>query len=180
MKAKCYLEAKKILSSRVKQVIFWLVVITSVVVFYQLIARTQTGKVQELALSDAVSRIKKGEIQDVVQRPTQFDLTDKSGNKYYAKIESANDAFKNTILTTAIDNGVNVKSEEGTGGYFWTFVIGYLPILLFIGFWIFMFRQMQAGGNKALSFGKSRAKLLNNQQKRVTFKDVAGVEEAKD
>jgi cell division protease FtsH len=54
------------------------------------------------------------------------------------------------------------------------------PVLLLVGFWIFMLRQMQSGGNKALSFGKSRAKLLNNQQKRVTFKDVAGVDEAKE
>ena len=55
-----------------------------------------------------------------------------------------------------------------------------LPFVLIFGFWIFMLRQMQSGGNKALSFGKSRAKLLSNQQKRVTFKDVAGVEEAKE
>jgi len=59
-------------------------------------------------------------------------------------------------------------------------MLGYAPLLLFVGFWIFMMRQMQSGGNKALSFGKSRAKLLSNQQKRVTFKDVAGVEEAKE
>jgi len=56
----------------------------------------------------------------------------------------------------------------------------YAPFILIIAFWIFMIRQMQSGGNKALSFGKSRAKLLSNQQKRVTFKDVAGVEEAKE
>jgi cell division protease FtsH len=59
-------------------------------------------------------------------------------------------------------------------------LISYAPLLVFIGLWIFMMRQMQSGGNKALSFGKSRAKLLSNQQKRVTFTDVAGVEEAKE
>src|SRR5205085_4524200 len=59
-------------------------------------------------------------------------------------------------------------------------IFSWAPILFIIVIWIFMLRQMQSGGNKALSFGKSRAKLLNNQQKRVTFKDVAGVEEAKE
>jgi cell division protease FtsH len=54
------------------------------------------------------------------------------------------------------------------------------PFILLIGFWIFFMRQMQSGGNKALSFGKSKAKLLASQQKKVTFKDVAGVDEAKE
>jgi cell division protease FtsH len=61
-----------------------------------------------------------------------------------------------------------------------TILINLTPILLFVGLWIFMIRQMQAGGNKALSFGKSRARLLTSQQKKVTFKDVAGVDEAKE
>ena len=63
---------------------------------------------------------------------------------------------------------------------FWSVLLQASPFILIIAFWIFMMRQMQAGGNKALSFGKSRARLLTNQQKKVTFKDVAGVDEAKD
>jgi cell division protease FtsH len=63
----------------------------------------------------------------------------------------------------------------------WTaFFVSYAPILLMIAFWIFIMRQMQSGGNKALSFGKSKAKLSSSAQKKVTFKDVAGVDEAKD
>ena len=60
------------------------------------------------------------------------------------------------------------------------FLSSWLPFILLIGFWIFLMRQMQSGGNKALSFGKSRARLMSSQQKKVTFKDVAGVEEAKE
>jgi cell division protease FtsH len=70
--------------------------------------------------------------------------------------------------------------EEGSASFIWPMLITWAPLLFIIAIWIFMLRQMQSGGNKALSFGKSRAKLLNNQQKRVTFKDVAGVEEAKE
>jgi cell division protease FtsH len=76
------------------------------------------------------------------------------------------------------DRGVNIAAEEprtSLGG----FLIGWLPILLAIGFWFFLFRQMQAGGAKAFSFGKSKAKLLSGDTPKVTFADVAGADEAK-
>lgn len=80
-----------------------------------------------------------------------------------------------------VKNGIPVDFDPQSSGGLWaTILMTYAPFLLIIAFWIFMVRQMQSGGNKALSFGKSRAKLLSNQQKRVTFKDVAGVEEAKE
>ena len=97
----------------------------------------------------------------------------------------SNDAAKNDLLKSAreIVNGkprVSKVQEESSSSYIWPMLITWAPLLFIIAIWIFMLRQMQSGGNKALSFGKSRAKLLNNQQKRVTFKDVAGVEEAKE
>ena len=168
------------MSSRVKQIIFWLVIIASVVVFYQLIARTQTGGPAVLSLTEFVKRIEDGQAKEIYQRQTRIELTDRNDNKFYTTIEATNDELKTQIITTARQKGVDVKVDEGTSGIFWSAAFFWLPLLLFIGFWIFMFRQMQAGGNKALSFGKSRAKLLNNQQKRVTFKDVAGVDEAKE
>ena len=73
---------------------------------------------------------------------------------------------------------VNAKAEAQSP---WTSILyTWAPVLLMIGFWIFFMRQMQSGGNKALSFGKSKAKLSSSSQKKVTFKDVAGVDEAKD
>jgi cell division protease FtsH len=78
-------------------------------------------------------------------------------------------------------NGVSVKIEKSSNSsLMYVFLSSWLPFILLIGFWIFLMRQMQSGGNKALSFGKSRARLLSSQQKKVTFKDVAGVEEAKE
>jgi cell division protease FtsH len=86
-----------------------------------------------------------------------------------------------TIAEAMRKNNVRVEYKNSTTSGMWMqALIFYAPFILIIALWIFMLRQMQSGGNKALSFGKSRAKLLSNQQKRVTFKDVAGVDEAKE
>src|SRR5687768_17029032 len=74
--------------------------------------------------------------------------------------------------------GVAIKSQPARPS-FGTFLLNYLPLLLLLGFWIFLFRQMQAGGAKAFSFGKSKAKLLTGDTPKVTFADVAGCDEAK-
>jgi len=103
--------------------------------------------------------------------------------EYHAPL--INEYYKADLLKKAqeVVNGkprVDKVEEESSNSYLWPALYYLLPFVLIFGFWIFMLRQMQSGGNKALSFGKSRAKLLSNQQKRVTFKDVAGVEEAKE
>src|SRR5690606_38531159 len=84
------------------------------------------------------------------------------------------------LVNRLMQQGVIVSSEERSAGAWTTVLISWAPILLMIAFWIFMVRQMQSGGNKALSFGKSRAKLSSSSQKKVTFKDVAGADEAKE
>jgi cell division protease FtsH len=75
---------------------------------------------------------------------------------------------------------VNVVIKDASSNQWFSWIVNVIPFVLLLAFWIFMMRQMQSGGNKALSFGKSRARLHSSQQKKVTFKDVAGVEEAKD
>ena len=77
-------------------------------------------------------------------------------------------------------NGVKIEADREAVSPWATLLYSWAPILLMIGFWIFIMRQMQSGGNKALSFGKSRAKLSSSSQKKVTFKDVSGVDEAKE
>ena len=77
-------------------------------------------------------------------------------------------------------NGVLINARRETASPWASLLYAWAPILLMIGFWIFIMRQMQSGGNKALSFGKSRAKLSSSSQKKVTFKDVSGVDEAKE
>ncbi|NDD63027.1 MAG: ATP-dependent metallopeptidase FtsH/Yme1/Tma family protein [Acidobacteria bacterium] len=102
---------------------------------------------------------------------SQASYTTKLGNEFVAR----------DLAEAMKQNSVKVEFDpSSTSGLWGNMLVMYAPFVLIIAFWIFMLRQMQSGGNKALSFGKSRAKLLSNQQKRVTFKDVAGVEEAKE
>ena len=84
------------------------------------------------------------------------------------------------LANELLRNGVEVTGREATASPWAALLYNWAPILLMIGFWVFIMRQMQSGGNKALSFGKSKAKLSSSAQKKVTFKDVAGVDEAKE
>ena len=115
-----------------------------------------------------------------------------SGNEVEGKYVDANEmeqrfrviipkGSEETIANTLNEKEIIVKvNDDDQGSLVYMLLTSWFPIILFVGFWIFLMRQMQSGGNKALSFGKSRAKLSTNQQKKVTFKDVAGVEEAKE
>jgi len=139
---------------------------------------------QPLDLVQLEDKISKGELKALTVRATETIAIDRVSNVEY-HVQLANEHTKAEILSEARGsvNGKprvdNVQDEPSSS--YWPIGLYYLlPFALLIGFWIFMLRQMQSGGNKALSFGKSRAKLLSNQQKRVTFKDVAGVEEAKE
>ncbi|MGI8566050.1 MAG: ATP-dependent zinc metalloprotease FtsH, partial [Pyrinomonadaceae bacterium] len=128
--------------------------------------------------NELVEMIDEGSIQKLTVKQSEVVATDKGGNVITTKL--GNEFVKADLMKRAVDKKIGVEEEVAGNNLFWSMLITWAPILLFVGIWIFMLRQMQAGGNKALSFGKSRAKLLNNQQKRVTFKDVAGVEEAKE
>ena len=133
----------------------------------------------------AATRIENKEFKEAVFKATTVEFTDQTNARFVTTIGS--DATREMLLKKVDEfnaanpsNVVKVTEEAASSGLGWVFLIQLLPLLLMVGFLAFMLRQMQAGGNKALSFGKSKAKLLNNQQKRITFKDVAGVEEAKE
>ena len=140
---------------------------------------------QELAINDAVTRINDKFFKEANFKQSQVEFKDNSGGVWVTTIGS--EAVREMLLKKITDfndtnptTPIKANEEASSSGWGWLVLINALPFLLLIGFLAFTLRQMQAGGNKALSFGKSRAKLLNNQQKRVTFKDVAGVEEAKE
>ena len=167
------------LSSKAKQVLLWLMIISSALLFVYFLQSKQAKNPQEVSFDQVLTRTGNKEVSELTLKQSQVDVVTKSGEKFFAPLDSS-DAPREAILTAAKESGAKINLEPASSGWGWILLINALPFLLLIGFLAFTLRQMQAGGNKALSFGKSKAKLLNNQQKRVTFKDVAGVEEAKE
>jgi len=176
-----------ILSSKARQILLWMIIITGALVFVWFLQTKQNKPAQELSIDAAITRINNKEFKEALFRQSQVEFTDVNGTKYVTNIGS--DAtiklLKDKIAAFNEQNAgtstqIKDQDEQKSEGWGWILLIQFLPILLILGVLAFTLRQMQAGGNKALSFGKSKAKLLNNQQKRVTFKDVSGVDEAKE
>jgi cell division protease FtsH len=171
------------LSSTARQIIFWLLIIAGALLLYKLV--NPSGKnSQAIDLGTLSQKIDALEIKQLTLKQNEAIALDSRNQEY--RIQLTSDQIKNTIYNKSqekVDGKTKVEKFEddsGSSSYIWPMLITWAPLLFIIGIWVFMLRQMQSGGNKALSFGKSRAKLLNNQQKRVTFKDVAGIEEAKE
>ena len=146
-------------------------------VIWKVVESQSTPQVSQLTFTQFVNEVNNGDVLSVTIE----------GMDVKGKLRKNNQAFKTTIptnypnlYTSLQTKNVNVVIKDASGSAWEGWLFNALPILLLLGLWIFFMRQMQAGGNKALSFGKSRARLLSSQQKKVTFKDVAGVEEAKD
>jgi cell division protease FtsH len=154
-------------------------IISSALLFVYFLQSKQTAGPKELSFDKAMTQIKNKEVTEATIRQDTLELVSKTNEKFIAKLDSS-DSTRDQIYAAANETGTTIKLEPASSGWGWLLLINALPFLLLMGFLAFTLRQMQAGGNKALSFGKSKAKLLNNQQKRITFKDVAGVEEAKD
>jgi cell division protease FtsH len=170
------------LSSTARQIVFWLLIIAGALLLYKLV-NPRGSSYQNVDLVKLDQMIQAGELKQLTVKQTETVAIDVHNQEY--RVALSNEPAKNDLLKSAreVTNGkprVPKVEEESSSSYIWPMLITWAPLLFIIAIWIFMLRQMQSGGNKALSFGKSRAKLLNNQQKRVTFKDVAGVEEAKE
>ncbi|MEJ7849615.1 MAG: ATP-dependent zinc metalloprotease FtsH [Pyrinomonadaceae bacterium] len=167
------------MSSKVKQILLWLMIISSALVFVWFLQGKQTKPAQEISFDLGLTQIANKEIKEATIKSSTLELIDKNDAKFVASLDTS-DSTRDQIYAAAKETGTKINLESASSGFGWLILIQLLPFLLLIGFLVFTLRQMQAGGNKALSFGKSKAKLLNNQQKRITFKDVAGVEEPKE
>ena len=166
------------MNSTVRQIIIWLVIVAGLIVFYQILYRNAGEKEQTLSYTELIEKASAKQVKEATIEDTQ--ITGKLNNDIKFKTELANQFVQRDVAETLRQNGASFSFKSASSSVWLINLLSYAPLLVFIGLWIFMMRQMQSGGNKALSFGKSRAKLLSNQQKRVTFKDVAGVEEAKE
>lgn len=138
-----------------------------------------TPSTREISYSDFLERIEQGRI-----RAVRIEGEKITGD--YSTVEGAESRFK-TYMPRDVDlirllreKQVNIKVDlPEKNSYIMQFLLSWAPVLLLVGLWIFFMRQMQNGGSKALSFGKSKARLLSDQKKKATFADVAGVDEAK-
>ena len=166
------------MNSTVKTIVFWLVIVFSGVLLWQVVKGANSGaKEREITFSEFLSQVDQGNISEVTI----------VGQEVRGKFKNDKATFHSTIMagyTDMIkelrDKGVNITVKDAQGGGWPTWLLNLAPFVLLGALWFIMIRQMQTGGNKALSFGKSRARLLSMQQKKVTFKDVAGVDEAKE
>jgi cell division protease FtsH len=154
----------------------WLVIGLTMILLFNLFNKPQTSVV-EMSYSDFLTSVESGQISSVNIQADE--VTGKgSGGKDFKVVTPPADSELIPILRKAKVN-ILVKQKEESPWYV-TVLVSWFPMLLLIGVWIFFMRQMQGGGGKAMSFGKSRARLLDKDQTKVTFADVAGIEEAKE
>ena len=129
-----------------------------------------------MTFSDFLRQVDAGEVQSVELSGNDITGSVAGGNRFRTYAPPQYEGLANIL----VERDVVVTAREATASPWATLLYSWAPILLIIGFWVFFMRQVQSGGNKALSFGKSRAKLSSNTKKKVTFKDVAGVDEPKE
>jgi cell division protease FtsH len=166
------------LSTNLKNILVWLAVVVSLVLLWQLFYNIRDVNIEERDFTSFYKAMTDKQIRSVKIMGEDLEGLDVSGKKFKTTIppEASLEFFKELR-----EHSIQVTYEKSSNGSLLSiFLSSWLPLILLIGFWVFLMRQMQSGGNKALSFGKSRARLLSSQQKKVTFKDVAGVEEAKE
>jgi len=164
------------LNNTIKNILLWLFIIITVVVLYGLYNSHQKGVVKELDYTKFQEKINAKSIQEITIKGAMVEGRLSNGDRFTAAVPENSQAQLADALVKAGAN-VHVVPADKDSWLTWALSI-WLPLILFVGFWVFLMRQMQGTGNKAISFGKSRAKLLTSQQKKVTFKDVAGVDEA--
>ncbi len=165
------------MSSNVKTAVFWVVIVCAVVLVYLAVKSGRGTAPQELSVSDFVTFVQDGKVKEAKIIGTDVQGYLVSDNRPFHTVIPPNYP---EIYKVMQEKGVKYSWKDSTGNGWVGLLFNAVPVLILLGLWIFMMRQMQSGGNKALSFGKSRARLHSSQQKKVTFKDVAGVEEAKE
>ena len=168
------------MNSTVKTVLFWLLIGISALLLWEVVKGARDGqKDAELNVSQFMSDVDSGNVHDLTVNGMEVRGKHKDGSAFHTTVPS--NYFTPEMLKNLHDKGVVITFRDQNSGSLPLQLLGtWAPLILLGALWFFMIRQMQTGGNKALSFGKSRARLLSMQQKKVTFKDVAGVEEAKE
>ena len=164
------------MNSRVKNLIFWVVVGLFMILLFNLFTFQGQSPDEEVKFSEFVSKVEQSDVREVTIRGNYINGLFKDGRPFRTYMVEYPDLVK---VLRDHHVTINAKPPEDNPWYV-TLLVTWGPFILFLGLWFFLMRQMQIGGNKALSFGRSRARLLTEDRKKVTFSDVAGIDEAKE
>jgi cell division protease FtsH len=171
-------------SSTAKTIIFWMSIVLLGVMLWKLVsANGGQPREDKPSYSEFMAKVDAGDVKELTMylSPNSYDLQGEYIRPALRKFDVMIPKEDAPVVTKALrDKAVQISVKEVRSGDWVLLLLNGLPLLLLVGFCLFLMRQMQAGGNKALSFGKSRARLLSAQQKKATFKDVAGTDEAKE
>ena len=158
-----------------KNLALWLVLGLMFLLLFNVFTRQQ-GREPEIIFSDFWSAMERGDVQEVTIQGQHVHGKYQSGERF--RTFSPSDP---ELVKTLREKNIRIAAKpEDESPWYFVLLVNWFPMLLLVGVWVFFMRQMQVGGGKAMSFGKSRARQLNETQARVTFSDVAGVDEAKD
>ena len=159
-----------------KNLSLWLVIVLMMVMLYNIFNQQQVTE-NNIGYSEFLAMVEGERVQSVLIQGQDLYITDTKGTRFRTFAPRDGDLIK-----TLRDNGVAIKAKPPTeSSWFMSIIISWLPMIVLIGVWIFFMRQMQGGGGgKAMSFGKSRARLMSDKGKKITFDNVAGIDEAKE
>ena len=163
------------MNSFYKNLALWIVITLMMIMLYNLFNQQRVSETN-INYTDFLSMVDSERVRGVTIQGQELYITDTNGARF--KVFAPQDVDLIKILRTK-GVAINVKPPAESPWYMSIF-ISWFPMIVLIGVWIFFMRQMQGGGGKAMSFGKSRARLLSDQLDKVTFEDVAGIDEAKE
>ena len=156
-----------------RNLLFWISAGIIIILAWSLLQSPAMAK-KEVTFSQFMTEVEQGKVEEVTIQDNDVRGKFTDGQTFKTVLPTG----YTDLIKILRDNKVNIVVKDTSRSPIFTILMSWFPILLLILFWVFFMRQMQSGGNKAMAFGKSRAKLFSAQQKKVTFKDVAGVEEA--
>jgi cell division protease FtsH len=157
-----------------KNLALWCVITLMMIMLYKMF-NAQNIVENAPSYSEFLANVNEDRVQEVVIQGQELSVTGIDGRRY--KIFAPQDI---DMIKTLRDKNIVIKAKPPADSPWYNILISWFPMLVLIGVWIFFMRQMQSGGGKALSFGKSRARLMSDNQEKVTFADVAGIDEAKE
>ena len=158
-----------------KNLALWIVITMMMVMLYNLFNKQQLSETN-ISYTEFLSMVSEERVQKVLIQGQELTVTDQNQNRF--KVFAPQDA---ELIKMLRDRGVIISAKPPSESpWYMSVLVSWFPMIILIAVWIFFMRQMQAGGGKALSFGKSRARLMSDQSARVTFEDVAGIDEAKE